>query len=172
METAQREIVIQRIKDHIERHGYCRVGWAARMVLNQKTEIPVVDKEQIANLCVQSGEYIKEKAAKSYTDWNIVKNSSYFKTQLEIDMIAVTKMATKRNFYLALLNIVFGASNIIIAVSNHNSNKGQTNLIIADPSIVQTKTIELTSEEKTHMEDMAKRTADSIATEIKKAEKK
>lgn len=54
----------------IRRGGSCRVGWAAKEVLNENQQNHVHDK--IAARITKSGKFAKERNAKFPQDWNIV----------------------------------------------------------------------------------------------------
>ena len=73
----QRGKVISLITRHISEQGNCRVGWAIGEVAGKEFGKSIHLKEKIANIMIQSGEYIKEESAIADKDWNILINPQY-----------------------------------------------------------------------------------------------
>ncbi|MEM0518249.1 hypothetical protein [Aequorivita flava] len=116
------EKIIKKIKSHIndDNNGYCRVGWAMAEILG--TEQVYNDKEQvlkkvrITSLITQSGKYKAESSVKDYRDWDIMLNSDYQKSQLEIKLAKSTLKAYKLNNKATIINVSFGLINLILLV--------------------------------------------------------
>ena len=123
------EKIINTIKSHIlnDNNGYCRVGWAMKKVLgedlihNDKEQI--LKKVRITSLITQSGEYRAEQSIKEYKDWDILLNSDYQKSQLEIKLAESTLEANKLNLKnsklnnrATVLNVSIGLFNVILLV--------------------------------------------------------
>ncbi|GAB6283254.1 MAG: hypothetical protein STSR0008_20140 [Ignavibacterium sp.] len=79
LDKEQRDKILQLIKEHINEHGNCRVGWAIKEIAGQKYERSIPNREKIANTIIQSGEYIKEPSKQVEGDWNILINPQYIK---------------------------------------------------------------------------------------------
>src|SRR5690606_12090099 len=81
-----KEDILKFCKDFIAKHGSIRVGYAIERVVGEGYKAPTHVKEKYANTLIQTGEYLKEKAAKKYDDWNVYKNPDFNKLS-KIDKI-------------------------------------------------------------------------------------
>jgi hypothetical protein len=103
--SKQKNEIIQYIKEFVEKEGSIRVGYA----IVQKTEQKVAkhEIEKIANTIIQSGEYLKEPAAKDYFDINIFKNPDYKpKTWIERNPI----------WFEIIKGLIFAIFSIVVSV--------------------------------------------------------
>lgn len=109
------EKIIKKIKSHIndDNNGYCRVGWAMAEILGTEQ---VLKKVRITSLITQSGKYKAESSVKDYRDWDIMLNSDYQKSQLEIKLAKSTLKAYKLNNKATIINVSFGLINLILLV--------------------------------------------------------
>lgn len=78
MTIEQRNQIVELCKQHIDKQGSVRVGWATEKILGQKPQHNMLDK--VAAILLQDREYVKEKANPNFSyDWNIRRNPDYKK---------------------------------------------------------------------------------------------
>jgi hypothetical protein len=102
----ERSKVISLIKRHVVEQGNCRVGWALREIAGPQFEKSIHLKEKIANVMIQSGEYIKEESGVAEKDWNILINPQYKLVQFN-----------KRTVMINVILSIISAVGAVIAIS-------------------------------------------------------
>jgi hypothetical protein len=104
----QRKNILLKIKDHIEKEGNCRVGWAINQIMKQKKyEESIHIIEKIANTIIQSGEYIKEPSLQVKNDFNILKNPQYRLTQINKRTVIINTIIAILTLLSMIISILF-----------------------------------------------------------------
>jgi hypothetical protein len=120
MTQDQKNEIILLIKEHIDEHGSCRVGWAAEKILGIKQQNHILDK--ISATILLSREYIKEPANPNFKyDWNIRKDPGY-KAESWTERHPLTFEIAKA-FITAIFTIAVSVTLSVIIIDNRDNQK-------------------------------------------------